>query len=372
MKFQVYERTISYEKKKDLPGLVAKTLRQEIISGRWSIGERLPSLIDLEKMTGLGRYPVQAALGQLEDEGYIEKVNKKGIFLKSRKSVDNPAREIYSILIPSVQSYDSDAGVSIKSVYSFGNWCLSHLQSWALENGFRTELIVVGDSGDNFSAEQISKDSVGIISFVSQSHMIQKGYDLKEFPCVFIGVEDRMSRPCITGDIYLASRLMTRRMIQCGHQNILLYTLPNWGEVEAAEFIEGYRSEMECAALEFDDSLFQRVNGVDMSSMKEFLCSYPEATAVILPEPNLAHRFLELVDLLDYKVPEEMSLACLNVVRVPWKNSSFVIDGCFYKWEDIFEKCFEVLLQRNKYLGLSRINFTPLTEDGDSIRDWNQ
>jgi len=58
-------------------------LKEEILKGRWKIGERLPSFSDLSQMTGLSAVPIRQAMENLEKEGYIAKKERKGIFLKS-------------------------------------------------------------------------------------------------------------------------------------------------------------------------------------------------------------------------------------------------------------------------------------------------
>ena len=62
-------------------------LRGMIEKGRYAIGERLPSEIELSQMFSLNRNTVRQAISQLVNEGLVIKKNGVGTFVTSR--VDN-------------------------------------------------------------------------------------------------------------------------------------------------------------------------------------------------------------------------------------------------------------------------------------------
>ena len=61
---------------------LAELLEQEIISGRWEAGTRLPSEPELCDRYGLSRTTVRQALGRLEQRGLIDRLKGQGTFVQ--------------------------------------------------------------------------------------------------------------------------------------------------------------------------------------------------------------------------------------------------------------------------------------------------
>jgi GntR family transcriptional regulator len=61
---------------------LAELLEQEIASGRWPAGERLPSEPDLCRHFGLSRTTVRQALARLEQRGLIDRLKGQGTFVR--------------------------------------------------------------------------------------------------------------------------------------------------------------------------------------------------------------------------------------------------------------------------------------------------
>lgn len=64
---------------------LADTLRNQILEGELESGGKLPGEIALGKTYGLNRHTIRAALGELENEGLIYKIQGKGTFVSVRK-----------------------------------------------------------------------------------------------------------------------------------------------------------------------------------------------------------------------------------------------------------------------------------------------
>mgnify|MGYP006280911981 CR=1 FL=1 len=58
-----------------------EALKGEIISGRWSVGSKLPSMRELAQKVGASHYPVQKAVAELQREGYVEKRHGSGTYV---------------------------------------------------------------------------------------------------------------------------------------------------------------------------------------------------------------------------------------------------------------------------------------------------
>ena len=83
----VPERTDVYER-------LADELRQDILSGRYKPGDRLPSTLELMERTGVANLTVRGAYRVLIEEGLVESVNKRGFYVRQPNAVTwrmNPA-----------------------------------------------------------------------------------------------------------------------------------------------------------------------------------------------------------------------------------------------------------------------------------------
>lgn len=56
-------------------------------------GEALPSLTELEKMTGVARGTIRAAIGILAEEGYLRSVIGMGAFVLPQEYWGNPPQD---------------------------------------------------------------------------------------------------------------------------------------------------------------------------------------------------------------------------------------------------------------------------------------
>lgn len=112
---------------------LARTLRDEILSGRWKTEDRLPSETDLSSAFELSRATVRQALSLLESEGLIVKRRGRGAFV-----ADPQAR---SWLLQSSEGFFQDEverrGLNVNSRILRAERCT--LPNWAAEALDQTE-----------------------------------------------------------------------------------------------------------------------------------------------------------------------------------------------------------------------------------------
>ena len=63
---------------------LATLFRSRIDSGTWRIGDQIPTVEELATECGVARATIRQALGQLEDEGLIERFRAKGTFVRGQ------------------------------------------------------------------------------------------------------------------------------------------------------------------------------------------------------------------------------------------------------------------------------------------------
>lgn len=66
-------------------------LKSEILSGKYTQGQLLPSERELCAQYGISRMTARQAIGELQNEGYLYKIQGKGAFVSSRKIEQNLA-----------------------------------------------------------------------------------------------------------------------------------------------------------------------------------------------------------------------------------------------------------------------------------------
>lgn len=73
-------------------------IRNEIISGVWGNGDKLPTEIEYSEKFSVARNTLRCAFKMLEDEGFIERIKSKGTFVRLPKV--NPEEKNISLLVP--------------------------------------------------------------------------------------------------------------------------------------------------------------------------------------------------------------------------------------------------------------------------------
>ena len=124
---ELYGHLLSHSRDLRLAEQVQDILRAEIYAGRWAVGERLPSIADLAKQTGLSIDPIQRALKGLKEEGYLTLEARKGAFLKATVPVGAAPLGTIGILIED-DAEETLLGATIRTE-AFGRWRLQTLLS---------------------------------------------------------------------------------------------------------------------------------------------------------------------------------------------------------------------------------------------------
>ncbi len=86
--------------KKDI---VYRQLRQAILSGQYTFGDRLPNELEFAKSLKVGKVTLRSALARLESDGLVVKIANKGTFITARQDV---ATKKYLAVIPSKATGD--------------------------------------------------------------------------------------------------------------------------------------------------------------------------------------------------------------------------------------------------------------------------
>jgi len=368
----LYGKEIDKIKGSTLGEQVYLILKSEIIAGRWSEGEKMPSFGDLSRTTGISQYPLQKTLNRLEAEGFITKIKQKGIFVKSNRPKGASLGVIG--LVADEKTYGPYHQGIPKSTQAFGLWDISIIQKHAINLGYQVELIF--HSADNSSKDQTSNPASnqkiqGVISLLPRKAL--KTVQLPPgIPIVYLGVQDPLSIPSVTGNPYSAMYKLTQVLIEKGHRDIAVMVSSKWDSRNLSDAVEGHQDAMREEGLEISHSALrdssQKAPG-DLSGIRDFLEKFSEATAVICLDIDNAIKLVEYADLTALPVPEKLSIGSLQEGYMRRGIGKRFL-GAFYDWEAIISTCFEILFGKNTITSksFSHLAFNPEIEMGDSFR----
>ena len=74
--------TSTVPERRDVYERLADELRQQIVSGKYKPGDRLPSTLELMERTGVANLTVRGAYRMLIEEGLVEAVSKRGFYVR--------------------------------------------------------------------------------------------------------------------------------------------------------------------------------------------------------------------------------------------------------------------------------------------------
>ena len=142
--------------KKHLYEQIRDNLRSEMLAGRWSEGECIPTEKDLSTQFGVSRYTVRQAILELVQEGLLERTPGKGTFVRKNKPT-SPLREQQFIGV--VLPYSS---------YAHTGEILQGIEKRATELGLRIIFINSQNSADDSKLldELITDGAAGIIYYL--------------------------------------------------------------------------------------------------------------------------------------------------------------------------------------------------------------
>jgi GntR family transcriptional regulator, arabinose operon transcriptional repressor len=365
---------ISKKTKGRLTDQLYETFQREISCGRWTVGERLPSYKELSQKSGLSRTPIEAVLTCLEKEGYITKIKKKGIFLKSLHPGSHVSLGTIAVITTNL----------LKPVYhgksqrtqSFGLWEIDSINDIAQKIGLNLEVMTLDDSPEtdksNFKRITSKADFKGVISMV-QEETAQKLYDTNKIKTVYLGIEDMLCSPCVTGNPSKAMYMLTEHLVKLGHRDIAVFASSVRDPEVMQTILKGHKATLKKAGLKYNNIAVEKslaIDLLDVAAVKDFMESCPETSAFIGTTVEASQKIIETADFMGIDIPGDISL-CSMQVEYMRGNTGDAIDGIVYDWRKIIVTCFESLLSAEKFMNMSRIVFDPLLDLKYSTKKWN-
>jgi DNA-binding LacI/PurR family transcriptional regulator len=278
---------------------VAKTLREEIISGVWTSGEQLPSEQVIAKRFGVAYMTARQAVSSLVAEGILERIARKGTFVtQGRAPVTPSSRDRFVMLIeggktsldpyylpPILEAFEQE-------IRSYGSELTVYDYSMAILNGL------------------IAKDALVCCVLLSEPEILYTNL-LRERGNRVYAINQCNGGggvPFVTPDNAGGAHAAVEHLIELGHRRIgFIRGLP--GNIDAGDRRHGYLRAMLEHGLEpgpVDGDNFVEACGYEVA--KRMLAASDPPTAIVCASDLSAVGAMKAVAEAGLSVPRDVSV----------------------------------------------------------------
>lgn len=330
--------------------ILMESLRQDILSGKISPGDKIMSENQLAGEFGISRHTVRKALAMLENEGYLEAEHGRGTFCKNRLTNRQNSHNIAVIT-----TYISD--------YIFPR-LIQGMDNILTDNGYSIILKNTGNSQRNEARalqDILTKNVDGLIIEPSKSeiylrHMnLYEKFDEMQIPYVFIqGTYPQMKdKPNIIMDDVEGAYLLTKHLLDTGHVNIV--GIFKVDDAQGTARHKGYIKALSEASIPYDPDKVILFHTEDREKkpaamIKRFADQGVKMDGIVCYNDQIALEVIQVLEKQDIHVPEDISVT-------GYDNSLIAVSGpvklttVSHPKEKLGEMAAELLLEKIRGIG---------------------
>ncbi|PAW77806.1 MAG: hypothetical protein B9S32_09390 [Verrucomicrobia bacterium Tous-C9LFEB] len=323
-------------------------LREGILSGRWKVGDRIPTENELSAEYHCSRGTVGRALARLVQEGLVERRTSDG------------TRVIRTELSPSVTPLELDACAFVyPSQRHEGMWrtllgfqeaadvVARRVVSLSTGTDFRKEAEIIGRL-DDFSV--LGAVLLPVILGPKEMAYYTQTLLACRLPVVLVTMNiPSMERPAVVSDRFHAGYTMTQYLIGKGQRKIGFLDNTTWTR---RENYLGYRQAMEEGGVtdfqkwvQLDSSMiphFEDPTRQPIELAKAYLLAHPDVEAVVGADDFLARGLVQAAEELGRRVPDELKVVGLNQYQAA-KAGAISLTTYSVDYEKMGRLSFEIL-----------------------------
>ena len=299
---------------------IYEDLYNDILNGKYGIGDRLPSEKELSENYSVSRITSKKALEIMADRGYVMRQPGKGTFvLKVPQSQDELMPDELELLGNQEEQMNRPIiGVIMDSFGSvFGPELIRGMEYECRRRGYLMLIrFTYGSVEVETQAlnEMLSAGVVGILLMCVQGESYNSDIlklHLANFPMILVdrGMQG-IPIPVVTTDNYEAGRELTNHLINAGHKKICFVSHSIMQTTTVADRFAGYLNAMASNGLVSDESLWIRDldsclphDDEDCADMEELATQHmikyieerPDVTAFFVVEFEIAHKLIRIL-----------------------------------------------------------------------------
>lgn len=352
------------EKGLTLTSQVREILLEEILAQRWEPGERLPSVSQLAKLSGLSRWPIQEAFESLRRDGYLRQSERSGTFLESLAPKGHRPRATVGVAM--LLSEDRQTWTTAP----YSGYRLARIMAVAEERNFAVEVKHLRAEERWMDIDRVGavfgKDVFGVISLHQFPHAPREFLEPDRLPFVYLGSNTHACLPAVAGNTIDGFARITRRIIEQGHRNIVCLFDPWDDRWENECRMEGHRCAMHAAGLKCREEALEyscQLQEGDLAGLGQFIGRFRDATAIICMWGRVSSQLVEVAELMGIHVPQDLSIIAHGASPMGARKAS-MMTHIEYDMDALVGMCLDLLTEqrserrtrRTLVLGLARIH----------------
>ncbi|MCO7124493.1 GntR family transcriptional regulator [Sporolactobacillus shoreicorticis] len=290
---------------------IKQDICEQIISGKYPINGKIPTETELMNIYKVSRFTVRHAIGELENENYIYRIQGRGMFVNDWKS--KPKLPIKNKTIGLITTHIAD--------YIFPN-IIAGIDNYVSNFGYS---ILIANTQNNPDKERksltnlLSNDLCGLIIEPTQSALNNANkntYDnFKELgiPMMFINATYKsLDFPYLIMDDEKVGKMITNYLIERGHKKIVgIFKVDDVQGVHRMNgYINAYQEHSEIINLSEIMMYQTEENKVDVFKKIHTILreSHFKPTAIVCYNDQLAIQVINFINEIGLKVPDDISV----------------------------------------------------------------
>ncbi len=348
---------------------VREILLEEILSGHWRVGERLPSVAQLARLSGLSRWPIQEAFDLLEQEGYLSKSERSGTYLKSMEPEGRKPR--------------GTIGVAMLLTEEKGSWGTSPYSEYRLARvmavaesrqlSITVKYLAAHDdwSEVDLAGRYFRSSAFGVISLYCFPHVPSKFLPPDRLPFVYIGGHTGYCSPVAAGDTFSGFYQITKQVIAKGHRRIICFADPSDSEWEREFSLRGHAMAMNEEGLQVNEEAWRQSLEVpegDLLAIRSYLERFSDATAIICMWGAMSPTIVEVATIMGLNVPGDLSITAHGASTLGSKRD--IMMTCLeYDMDGLINDAIDLLEEQKSTGRVDRtcILSNPILREGGSL-----
>ena len=329
-----------------LTAQVREILLEEILSGHWTAGERLPSVAALARQSGLSRWPIQEAFEALRKEGYLRQEERSGTYLECMSPEGR--KPVGTVGVAMLLSEGRDSW----STAPYAEYRLSRVLSVAERRHYAVEVKYLRGNDDWSELDRVGAvfqpRIAGVISLYPFRHPFRDTLEPDRLPFVHLGGNSHICLPTVAGDTIDGFYRLTQRVLDEGHREIVCLPDPFDSEWEARCAYMGHERAMRQAGLPVNQAAWDYGRGIeteDLAVLRTFLDEFRSATAVICMWGCVSSRLVEVAEMAGIAVPKDLSIVAHGASAMGARND-VAMTHLDYDMDGLVDACFDLILEQ--------------------------
>lgn len=290
---------------------VFDTLRDEILSGRYQPGEKLPSEVSLKERFGTARVTVVRAIRELRDSGLIERREGSGTYVRGAKT----AGLTFGLLIPNLGQTEIFERICRGMADAGGQHALLWGQSSAGSS--------LGDEALRLLGQYVERRVDGVffapLEFTDDDEAINRQVveSLKKarIPVVlldrcYLPYPERSGYDLVGIDNARAGYLATEHVLKLGSRRIAFVARAHAASSVAAR-TSGYRNALIDRGLPLDGGLIRQLDAADKEAVGK-LMGEKSPDAIVCATDYVAANLMHSLIGLGYRVPGDVRMVGID------------------------------------------------------------